>query len=450
MKKFRTAALLLLPLTLFTGTSCLAADAIITPTPPAPSLSAPAQASAEAYYQWITQCINTIESQMPTITRSAQRAADLYVSKDYDIAVYGGQDFTRELFNRSGGMMQLTLASPLPGTGQEVISRVNLNKYIILIGLRESRWMEDVYSLRRLRKQKDKFLVGFGTAAQLARAETDGVWFDAQVTNGAAPANGLFTTPLTGPLVPTDSVANVAVGWTWLAEFVAANTRLGKMPTMYQGYDTGPSAYEREKKFAKVKFHEEKPAVIEPGRFGKEYLATLRNDLRQIHDLEMDRIRQAARQAIATRDAGGTLYTYMQGHVTMDLYPHPHDPGYFQNFERDWGTMRRDVKLAKDDFVLCIGQSKVFRGPDYEDFADVARKAGAKLTWAFSGFNRDEVNAVAPDESLIDMHWERGDAAVTMPGYDVRILPTSGVLQVTILWMVNSEMLGILESRLPR
>ena len=237
------------------------------------------------------------------------------------------------------------------------------------------------------------------------------------------------------------------LGWTWLAEFVAANTRLGKMPAMYQGYETGPSAYERETKYAKVKFHQETPTIIDAGRFGREYLAALRHDLGQIHDLEMDRIRQTARQAIATRDAGGTLYTYTQGHVTMDLYPHPHDPGYFQNFERNWGTMRRDIKLAKGDFVLCIGQSKVFRGPDYEDFADVARKAGAKLIWAFSSFNKEEADAVAPDELLINTHYEQGDAAVTMPGYDIKILPTSGVLQGAVLWMVNADMLGILESR---
>lgn len=447
MKNLKTTALLLLSLTLLAGPSCLAADAIATPTPPTPTLTAPTQASAQAYYQWITQCVNGIESQLPAITKSAQRAADLYVTKDYDIAVYGGQDFTRELFNRSGGMMQLTLASPLPGTAQEVIDRVNLNKYIVLVALREYRWAEDMHRIRQFRKQGNKFVIGFGSEAQLARAQTDGVWFDAQVPNGAAPANGLFNTPLTAPLVPTDTIANVALGWTWLAEFVAANTRLGKMPTMYQGYDTGPSAYEREKKYAKVKFHTEIPDVIEAGRFGQEYLTALRHDLGQIHDLEMDRIRQAAQQAIATRDAGGTLYSYMQGHITMDLYPHPHDPGYFQNFERNWGTMRRDIKLAKGDFVLCLGQSVVFRGPDYEDFADMARKAGAKLVWAFSDFNKEEVDAVAPGELWINTHYERGDATVTMPGYDIKILPTSGVLQGAILWMVNSEMLGILESR---
>ncbi len=188
------------------------------------SSATPLQASAQAYYQWIVGCIDDIKAQMPAITKSAERAADLYVNKDYDIAVYGGQDFTRELFNRSGGMMQLTLASPLPGTGQEVIDRVNLSKYIILVGLRESRWAEDMDRIRRFRKQGNKFVIGFGSAAQLARAQTDGVWFDAQVANAAAPTNGLFVTPLTGPLVPTDSVANVALGWTWLGEFVARPT----------------------------------------------------------------------------------------------------------------------------------------------------------------------------------------------------------------------------------
>jgi hypothetical protein len=36
---------------------------------------------------------------------------------------------------------------------------------------------------------------------------------------------------------------------------------------------------------------------------------------------------------------------------------------------------------------------------------------------------------------------------VAVQGYDIKILPTSGVIQGAILWMVNAEMLGILEAR---
>ncbi len=446
---FVPAVVWTLVLVLLASSFCPAGDATSGPTSAASAPAAPIKASAEAYCQWLVGCVDGIDSQMPAITKSAERAADLYVNKDYDIAVFGWPDFARELYNRSGGMMRMGIASQLPVMGREAIDRVNLSKNIILAGLSESHWADSIGRLREFRKQGNKFLVGFGSAAALARAEKDGVWFDAQVVNGAVPANGLFLTPLTGPLVPTESVANVTVGWTWLSEFVAACTRLGKMPTMYQGYDTGPSAYERELKYAKLKFHTEKPVAIEPGRFGKEYLSSLRESLRQIHDAEMAHIRQAARQAVETRDAGGAMYTYMQGHITMDLYPYPRDPGYFQNFERNWGTMRRDVKLAKGDLVLCIGQSAVYRGENYEDFADHARQAGAKLIWAIATFNKEEVQAIAPDELLIDLHWEKGDAAVTMPGYDIKILPTSGVIQGTILWMVDAEILGMLEVRCP-
>jgi uncharacterized phosphosugar-binding protein len=39
----------------------------------------------------------------------------------------------------------------------------------------------------------------------------------------------------------------------------------------------------------------------------------------------------------------------------------------------------------------------------------------------------------APD-ILIDAQWQYGDGALTLPGYDVPMLPTSGVLQMAVLW----------------
>ncbi|HOI56323.1 MAG TPA: hypothetical protein PLP01_13830, partial [Phycisphaerae bacterium] len=52
--------------------------------------------------------------------------------------------------------------------------------------------------------------------------------------------------------------------------------------------------------------------------------------------------------------------------------------------------------------------------------------------------------AVPAGEVLVRQHWALGDAAVTVPGYDVRVLPPSGVVAAAVLWMVESEMLALL------
>jgi len=55
---------------------------------------------------------------------------------------------------------------------------------------------------------------------------------------------------------------------------------------------------------------------------------------------------------------------------------------------------------------------------------------------------------VGKDESFIDQHWKLGDAVVEVPGYDIKILPTSGVVTETILRMVESEIVRIAAGRL--
>lgn len=40
---------------------------------------------------------------------------------------------------------------------------------------------------------------------------------------------------------------------------------------------------------------------------------------------------------------------------------------------------------------------------------------------------------------FIDPGWPLSDACVTVPGYDISILPASGVLQAAILWSIASE-----------
>jgi hypothetical protein len=55
---------------------------------------------------------------------------------------------------------------------------------------------------------------------------------------------------------PIDTVAKVVGLWTWTGEFVAACTRLGRMPVLYQSYGL-PGGPERGKKYEGKKFHED-------------------------------------------------------------------------------------------------------------------------------------------------------------------------------------------------
>jgi len=76
------------------------------------------------------------------------------------------------------------------------------------------------------------------------------------------------------------------------------------------------------------------------------------------------------------------------------------------------------------------------------DFAAQARKAGATIAWSFTTYRGEHRAGVAPDELLIDQHWDFGDAAVEVPGYPFKAFPISGVICEAVLWMVNAEVCG--------
>ena len=60
---------------------------------------------------------------------------------------------------------------------------------------------------------------------------------------------------------PIDTVANVIDLWTWTGEFVAACTRLGQMPVLYQSYGL-PGGRERAKKYQGKRFHDD--SAVQP------------------------------------------------------------------------------------------------------------------------------------------------------------------------------------------
>jgi hypothetical protein len=62
---------------------------------------------------------------------------------------------------------------------------------------------------------------------------------------------------------------------------------------------------------------------------------------------------------------------------------------------------------------------------------------------AFRGHAASGPSAIPAGETIIWQHWAMGDAVVNVPGYDIKILPPSGVIAEAVLWMTESEMLRI-------
>jgi hypothetical protein len=111
--------------------------------------------------------------------------------------------------------------------------------------------------------------------------------------------------------------------------------------------------------------------------------------------------------------------------------------------------LKDDPGIAKGDFVFCVGYDRVFEGWYFHDATTRMRAAGATMAWSMTDYNNKLDANIAPSslpkgEIVIGQYWDLGDCVATVPGYDVKILPPSGVIAEAILYMTEAEMLRIL------
>lgn len=167
-----------------------------------------------------------------------------------------------------------------------------------------------------------------------------------------------------------------------------------------------------------------------------------------LNDYEMAKVRRLAGLAIETRRAGKAVCCFVHGHALLGHVPYPPaDPGFFKRVNRSWFDQDKSIRLNAGDLVFCVGFDSVFQGKQWGEFAEHARRAGAKLAWSLTTYRTEDIHTIPADELLIDQHWALGDAVAAMDGYDIKILPTSGVLSEAVYWMVNAELCGLGDRR---
>ena len=94
-----------------------------------------------------------------------------------------------------------------------------------------------------------------------------------------------------------------------------------------------------------------------------------------------------------------------------------------------------DVKNDSKNLQSLLGSDGYFIWLGYVatplDLWHAVRRAGAKAVWVTSPLPA-EVDFRQFGDIVINEHWLVGDGAVDVPGYDVRILPPSGIAQLFI------------------
>ena len=396
---------------------------------------------AEGYYQWITGvCMPEIERDLPWIIESAGAAAEAYVQDGSTISGMGEPGFVSEALGRAGGLIALGFGSPVDKTPKRGGGGP---RRVVLYCIREESLDNDLAEINALH-EKGACVIAFGREEFIDVAARRRVKAAAFVNSHAARDGGLFIGADGRFVVPTDPVANLIALWTWTGEFVAACTRLGKMPVMYKAYGS-PGGYDWAKKHRSKKFHEAEPTPVRSGEFGRAFLSGLARSLDGIRTTEFADIRQAAELASDARLAGKKVYVFVHGHAIKDRMGCPHDPGYFTQYNEGWFDPRPGVELKSGDFLMYIGHGGMptWGKFDKHNYLVAWREAGVKMVWSFGDMNHESfessVGRIRDDEIFIDQHMYQGDACVPVPGHPIDIIPTSGVTSEAVLWMVNAE-----------
>jgi len=226
-----------------------------------------------------------------------------------------------------------------------------------------------------------------------------------------------------------ESVSNVIGAWTWTAELVACCVRRGHMPTAFTS-NFMPNGKDRNAPFRKSTFHtvtDVTPASVR-GLSGK-YLDALSSAL-----VAMDQSQAAsfARGAKMIRDAKANGH-----HVEVEYLGHMF-PSELQGPGRpDWQVAAKyriddtmTEGLHKGDVVLFL-QYQVF---PYSYTSQLqAQGIQSIITSAQQPLDHWATDA---DIDYINPFWKVQDAVADVPGYDIDILPISGIMQSVVYWQL--------------
>lgn len=386
-------------------------------------LFSPDKGPAEQYLDCILDVAKKVEDNLSVITEIAEVVAERTLSGGTLYIRDKESAFASEGLGRAGGLMLLK-------GGPEDTSQRNT----LLLGSSGSYRDYDTAQVETAHKEKD-LVVAFCSHRQHSAngykpfEDLPLLWqiADYSIDNFLPDNDSIVSIEgLNRKICPASLVVNALNLWTFTAEFIAACLRKGKMPTMYQSIYC-PGSKERNAEVGKEKFHSKlKTKPIESGRLGKEYLDEITKAISQIKATQMDKLKEAASLAAKAINSNKKAFVALMGHMPPRVPGGYGDPGIFVT--RDFS----DDELRSGDFLALIEYIDVPK-----ERLNKIKAKGVRSVWIGVPMG-DDLETPGLD-LFIDPFWRFGDAVVKIPGYDVKVLPPSGVIQSMIYWLLLAE-----------
>ncbi|NQU11835.1 hypothetical protein HQ590_13660, partial [bacterium] len=254
-----------------------------------------------------------------------------------------------------------------------------------------------------------------------------------------------------------NSLANLLDGWAFVAEFVAALTRQGKMPPLWKAMLWKNDWEPWSKKYqGKVRFHDDLfVPPLAPGVLGNRFLDQIRWHFRKFGNTQLDEVRKAAALIAEEHTAGKQVAVPVSGHCMFDTVGQYEDRAWAREYSfHGWVPYEtRDYlsRLPKDhgSLVLVLAycgfhkeQWATLVGAGQSRIILVTSENDPQQTPEFDG-PKDECVAV------IDMGHAFGDACTRIEGYPFPVFPPSGIMQALAYEAINVEVLAKIENPQP-
>ena len=360
----------------------------------------PAMSLGRTYLDRLLTAAEQSANAIPHMVAAAERGAQRLVAGGRLYAASVRPDFVSEAYIRSGGLMMLQACDD----GQKVCG-------------------------------SDVVVIGIGPPREELSSLVDAcIGNDVQVP---ASLTGVF-----GVSYPVVSVHNLVLLWAFTGELIAALTRLGQMPAVYQSVlVTGARA--RNDGLVTRRFHERQAVPpIEADELGTAYLSEIAGCLRTVRDRQIEAVDQIADTCAEVIHRGNRIQAFLISHFPCHQAGAPGDPGFMHRLAIVHGET---PDLAELEEVLQPGDLFLFLGYYRRPVAayEVARRRQCRIVEVITGTDDADPAGALPDY-VIRPGWRYTDALVAVPGYDICVLPASGIMQPAIYWAIVAEIARVM------
>lgn len=231
------------------------------------------------------------------------------------------------------------------------------------------------------------------------------------------------------------TLANAVPAWLFTGELIAALTRLGKMPVIYESIGTySGNARIQQYKNGDISFHEAKdvPPAVPAGQVSAKFVMFLKDRLDRLEKEQRGNIELAGKWAREAKAHNRRLIMYSMGHLFPDEVGKTEIGKIYHSDVWNAGFHHPTPQdtFASGEFIAHIGYQQP---PD-----DLLRKAcpvGARVAYLSVRPDRDFMKPEGP-AVWIDCMWDWPDACVSIQGYDAPLLASSGILNGAVAWEI--------------